>query len=557
MSRPGVFGAPDSSAGKISRLAILQKDEEAIKAVKALRVTKSPVVLRLAMAAIAGMFFFMAKDWALWGWAASIFFMLSLIGASGGIGAAAGAITAAIGHFRVLEYIEPTGIFWVILLFTVGGGALSGAVAAVISRRMHPAAFAFLAPLLPAGLEHLGSFSAAGNLSSTALTQYQYTVVARIARLGGLSVVTYVMLVFGAAVASAVRFVREGQIVLKACLPAAALVVLTLLYGLASSCRSSEKLKVAAFNGWQDIERLERLSAKEPYDGEAWKSHGESIAEVMRRVSERPMVATAASRNDQAEGIAVLVWPEASILLDESTKEEFFKRVATLAAVTQCVQVFGYYDVDEMQSLAVVVSSREEAHPSYARLNYLPGLDDKFFVGQIALPGAQAPEASDTTVGRIGVILSLDANFSSNFASLSRDGAGVVCVCGLDDTKTPQAALRLLVYNAVMCGTAVVRNSRRGLLTAISPNGKVVAQVETQAKANSEVRADLPMGTGGTLFLVTGNAFAWLAMLAGLVLAFYAGSLEESGLYGAPRKAEGPSTSSGLTYKTRDGLKNL
>ncbi|MHC4713856.1 MAG: hypothetical protein ACYTAN_11390 [Planctomycetota bacterium] len=557
MSRPGVFGTSDDSAGRISRLAILKKDEEALEAVTGLKITPSPLLMRLAMAAVAGILFYMGNGWALWVWPGAVFFMLSLTGASGGVGLAAGALTATIGYFRVLETCEPTGIFWAIMLFCGGAGAFVGAASAEMSRKMHPAAFAFLAPLLPAGLEHLGSFAAGGNLVSLALTQYEVPVVVRMARLGGLSGVTYVILVFGAAVAVAVRFIRVPDIVLKASAPAAGFVLLAFLYGAVSSCESSERLSVASFNGRKDIEGVERLSSREPYDEGAWTKYATSMADTMHRISEKRAVARAIRRDDREGGLDIAVWPEASIVLNPSVGDVFFKRVASTAEVTECVQVVGYYEVDRMESLAIIVSGRKDIDPNYARLNYLPDADDRFFPDQIAVPGVDPPTAVSTPAGTIGALLSLDANFFENFESIARSGGGVVCVCGLDDVRTPGETLRVLVYNAALSGTAVVRNARRGKMAVVGPDGDIIARTETQEKADTELRAEVPVGSGRTLFMTIGNAFAWLAMLTGLGAAIYASSLPASGLYGETvRERERPG-SGAISYKTRAGLKRL
>ena len=155
---------------------MLERREELLRGHK---ITPSPTLLRIALAALGGIFLLLAQSGAFWAWVGAAFVMLSLAGARALVASAAGAVAAAIAYFRLLDTTDPGGIFWILFLFQTAGGALFGVLASEISRKLPLAAFPFLAALLPAGMEHFGSFLATGNHLSTALTQYAHPSIVK------------------------------------------------------------------------------------------------------------------------------------------------------------------------------------------------------------------------------------------------------------------------------------------------------------------------------------------------------------------------------------------
>ncbi len=542
---------PDESPQEISREALYEQRAERLTAS---RITVPPAALRLSAAAIGGIFLLIAQAGAPWAWIGAGFVMLSLVGAAGPLGALAGAIAASIAYFRVIEFTDPSGVFWVLLLFQAGGGALFGALASEISRKLPPVVFAPLAALLPAGLEHLGSFIGHGNFLSTALTQYSWPTVVRIARLGGMSGVTWVIFCFGGAAAIAVRYAKVPEVLVKATLPAVGIVVAALIYGAASSSAGGESLFAVAYAPEILLKETDALAARGVYDSPEWRGQISRLADEMLRISERSLAARAIDRLREPAKPDVVVWPEASIMLDASLREDFLDRIGEIMRQTSCVQVFGYYDVEEMASRAVITAGHQIG-PNYARRAYVPERDDIFTAQQIAQPGLEWPWAESTPKGRMGALLSLDANNFSNFRRLADDGAVFVGVPALDDTMTPQASLRLLVYNAALSGLAVVRAPRNGTLAAVSPDGKIIASEETLDQVSVQLPVSVEVGTGRTIFLLVGNAFAWISLLGGLAVGFYASSLQEPPEDQA-RRSEAEVTGQ-LTYRTNNGMRGL
>jgi len=547
LSRRGVFGG---RAEELTRLAVYERSEQAIEAEKALA---TPPLLRLCLGAIAGTLLLLAEAGAVWAWLGAAAFMLAVCGARAPMGAAAGAIAAAVACFRVFAPYDGQGIFWLILMLNAAGGAIAGALAALVSERLPAQAFAFLAALLPAGLEHLGGLGPTGPLGSTALTQYTHPMIVCMGRLAGLAGVTYVIFLFGGAAASAVRYLRKPAVALAAAGPALAVAAIGLLYGAASSANSGKSIEAMAanFNSQHDARR--QLVAQAEYEADAWMSYMKSMNETAGRLARKQVVATAIERNEGQRTVQLVVCPEAAVVVDAEAKDVFLKQIEAIARNSGCAIAAGIYDLTTTESVAVLTGPEGEAATGYARRDFVAGVDNAFVSWQIAARGAERPGAFDTPFGRAAVVLSLDANDFGNFKAAARDGAKVMCVCGYDEATVPRASIRLLVYNAALSGLAVVKSATAGTLAVIDADGRILASEKAKEKTDSQLEALVPLGEGKTVFLAVGNAFAWLALLGGIAAGLGASSLRAPGTTG-PGHAR---PSGKLSYKTKEGLKDI
>ena len=544
------------SADKLARLAVLEREE---RRGAALKETSAPPVMRLAMAVVGGVFLLMGQAVPLLVWVGAAALMISIAGATPAMGAACGAAAAAVAWFRMLGPTAGEAVFWLAMPLYVGGGALAGALGSVISVRLPPPAFPFLAALLPAGLEHLGSFGLLSDLSSTALTQFEVPFIVRIARVGGLAGITYVIYLVGGAAAVAVRYALQPTTALYSAVPALGLTLLAFIYGGASRASDEKTVYAVAWSGNSLAVDRRQLTSAVDYNVEAWEAHITAACDLARQYAEKQMAVRAIQTMRSAEDGAVsegktpeiLVWPEALVFVNAETREFFFTKLKSIGQLTKCVQAAACYDVEFDESRVVMSGDGWQPVEGYARRTYVDKVDDRLLSGHLARAGTAPPAPFDTAAGRIGSILSLDANYFANFEALADAGAKVVCVNGCDD-GVPQASLGLMVFNAARSGLPVLRAARDGELVAISADGVILSRQDSLANYSGTLEQALPLGKGGTIFLSIGNTFAWLALLAGLAAGLYASSKPAPPESGTRRRESGP-----ITYRTRDGTKRV
>jgi apolipoprotein N-acyltransferase len=77
---------------------------------------------------------------------------------------------------------------------------------------------------------------------------------------------------------------------------------------------------------------------------------------------------------------------------------------------------------------------------------------------------------------------------------------------------------RMSIMRGVENGIAIVRAANEGLLTVSDAEGRVIAQRSAGFSGMTVLIAELPLGTGPTLYTRLGDAFAWcvIAVLVGI-----------------------------------------
>jgi apolipoprotein N-acyltransferase len=89
----------------------------------------------------------------------------------------------------------------------------------------------------------------------------------------------------------------------------------------------------------------------------------------------------------------------------------------------------------------------------------------------------------------------------------------------------------MAVMRAVEDGFSLVRSARRGLLTVADNRGRIVAETASNAAPLSTLLATVPAGHNGTLFLLLGDWFGWVA----IALKNWTFSPLEHGMLSAPQ----------------------
>ena len=396
LARSGVYG---SQAEKLTRLAVYERTEKDIRAENV--ISASPVI-RLALAAIGGIFLYAAISNALLAWLGAVFFMLAVCGASSEIGAAAGAITASVAAFRVFGNYDGASIFWFSLLMQAAGGAAAGSLSAIISNRLPASAFAFLAALLPAGLEQLGSFGVGGHLTSTALTQYRQPFIVCMGRLGGMAGVTYVVFLFGAAAAAGVRHIRSSAVAVTASAPALCLVVIGLLYGAISGANSDTTIRATAFNLNGSWAERQRLGGNSTYEEKTWAKYMSDSLEQVSNTVKRKAAATAMDMGAEGASSQLVVWPEGVMVVDEQSRPTFLRQVQIIAKNSGCAIAGGFYDATTTESVGLLTGTGGAVEQEYVRRNFVRGADEVMMSGHIATHGRRSPRRSARISGARG-----------------------------------------------------------------------------------------------------------------------------------------------------------
>jgi apolipoprotein N-acyltransferase len=126
----------------------------------------------------------------------------------------------------------------------------------------------------------------------------------------------------------------------------------------------------------------------------------------------------------------------------------------------------------------------------------------------------------ETELGNLATIICNDVNFTVTTRTLAKNGARLIAVPtfepfapGLGWEQRTQAVLR-----AVENHVSIVKAESAGISMIVDPFGRIVAQANLPAGVANALVADVPLGTGATLYTrFLGNWMGWVS-LAGFIV---------------------------------------
>jgi apolipoprotein N-acyltransferase len=211
-----------------------------------------------------------------------------------------------------------------------------------------------------------------------------------------------------------------------------------------------------------------------------------------------------------ARGAQVVVLPEILGVItdpDAARADVTFQRIAdqTGAVVVAGIEhVAGAVKQNEARIYApgVVVRSYDKEHllPPFENI-FTPGTSRTFF------------QASGKAVGQTwGVAICKDLDFTEPARGYGGAGVGLLMAPAADFRMDGFWHGHIAVMRAVEDGFSLVRSARMGLLTVADNRGRIVAETASNAAPFSTLLTTVPAGHNGTLFLLLGDWFGWVAI---------------------------------------------
>jgi apolipoprotein N-acyltransferase len=241
---------------------------------------------------------------------------------------------------------------------------------------------------------------------------------------------------------------------------------------------------------------------------------------------ERLAVLAEQTRLAAAQGAKLAVWPELGLGFDPQV--EHTAELKTLAAATGMHLLIGYgvEEGEDWRNEAVLLTPQGEFLQVYGK--------QFASFGEPRIATAGPYPVYNTPLGRLATIICNDVNFPQATRTLANNGAQLVTVptfesgaAGLGWEQRTQVPLR-----AVQHRLAVVKADSAGISMIVDPYGRILAHVEKPAGEGYALVADVPLGTGKSLYNQIGDWVGYLG-LAGLV----AFSMATNRKQNAPRPA--------------------
>lgn len=359
--------------------------------------------------------------------------------------------------------------------------------------RALPSAAALLGfPALWTAAEYLVSLvSPHGSWGALAYSQVSFPAAIQIAALFGLYAVTFLLCLFANALALAARGKREaGAAGVMAC-------ALCIVYGVAQlAAPPTGAVKVAALAD----EGKAYIQAYRKGDAAAGLAVTREYADAIRA--------------EAAKGTHVFVTPEGGVLASPDVRARTLAPLVDAARDTRSLIVAGALSRKPDRNIALAFGPDGQVR-EYDKRHPLMPLEARFTPGKargLLGRGRAMAICKDMDFPRM---LRGDA-----LAAGGQRGIRLMMVPASDFMKDDWIHARMAIMRGVENGFAMVRSAFNGLETISDAQGRVIASARIDHAGLIVTAATVEPGSGTTLYVIIGDAFAWLCLVLSASLAF-------------------------------------
>jgi apolipoprotein N-acyltransferase len=396
-------------------------------------------------------------------------------------------VAYAVGGFNQWTYMHTyIGLPLPVIAYVIGVPSLILACCVLLFRRLLLRGHAVAAALAPAALwvacEYINNLlSPHGTFGSIAYTQMDALAVIQIAAVGGIWVISFLLLLVPAVIAvqTAPQVTKRDRVSAAAVL--AILLVSTLAYG-----------------GWRlqapatATMRIGLVSLRKPVMPALQDAKGQAL---------EARYAEAIARLADAGAQTVLI-PETSF----STTDASVPALAELSRQRDLTIGAGINfkgDPHARRNMLSVLQPGVAAPATYNKHHLLIGLEE-------FTPGDSYTLLQGTP--RVGLAICKDMDFHDTGHAYAARDAQLLLVPASDFTVDGWLHGRMAIMRGVESGFAMARAAREGRLTLSDDRGRVVAEASSEQR-DAELVGDLPLRETRTLYGQWGDWFIWLDLL--------------------------------------------
>jgi apolipoprotein N-acyltransferase len=152
---------------------------------------------------------------------------------------------------------------------------------------------------------------------------------------------------------------------------------------------------------------------------------------------------------------------------------------------------------------------------------FTPGAPTQRYIKRRLIPGLDVGYSTGSSVfvdGAVGIAICKDLDFPAMIREYGVRGVTLMLAPSWDFGTDGRLHARMAVLRGVENGFALARAATDGRLTLSDRTGRIVAEAATRSDEATVLTADLGLRSGGTLYARTGDVFAWLAVVAAVML---------------------------------------
>jgi len=212
-------------------------------------------------------------------------------------------------------------------------------------------------------------------------------------------------------------------------------------------------------------------------------------------------------------GAQIVVMPEKSIGVAPIYEGAVVQGFQKIASQSHTWLVVGFNEIERTpkKSIAVVFGPGGEIFATYTKHHLVPDLEEDYEAGS-------QPAIFDAPWGRTAVLISQDLDFPDSGRELAAKDVRVVMAPAWDWAGAESIHQQMAVARGVEAGFSIARAARGGMVSANDSRGREIAVGVPAANEDAIAIAELPLGTGSTLYSRGGDWFGHLCAIFMILL---------------------------------------
>ena len=218
-------------------------------------------------------------------------------------------------------------------------------------------------------------------------------------------------------------------------------------------------------------------------------------------------------RQAASGGAQVVVLPEKIVGVAPRYEWDVAQGLQRIASMSHVWLVVGVNLIGRTpkRNIAAVFSPDGKLAASYVKHHPIPSLEWDY------KPGSK-PAIFDAPWGRNALLICQDLDFPDTARELAAHDVRVVMAPASDWPGSEMIHQRMAVVRGVESGFSIARAARGGMVSANDSRGRQIAARETVRGEDAIATADLPLGTGRTLYSRSDDWFGHLCVLLTILL---------------------------------------
>jgi apolipoprotein N-acyltransferase len=212
-------------------------------------------------------------------------------------------------------------------------------------------------------------------------------------------------------------------------------------------------------------------------------------------------------------GTQVVVMPEKIIGVAPSYEWDVIQGFQRVASMSHVWLVVGLNQIGRTpkRNVAVVFGPDGKIVAAYAKHHLVTGLETDYKPGSMTA-------IFDAPWGRTAVLISQDLDFPETARELAAHDVRIVMAPASDWPGSELIHQRMAVVRGVESGFSLARAARGGVVSANDSRGRQIAARRSVRGEDTMVTANLPLGTGQTLYSRTDDWFARVCLVLTILL---------------------------------------